>query len=130
MSPRSELFPLEPSSGTTNRGTPSNKTDVARRYLVRLQTIARELFDYELYREATDLFRYLTVVSPTNPSNWYWLGRCLVCVGDPLNAARVFELGGRLSHVGTFAELAADAWRRAGLPDKAQAALHLRETVQ
>lgn len=130
MSRRSALIPLPSFSGTTSRTLTSSKADVARRYLLRLQTIARELFDYELYREATDLFRYLTVVSPTNPSHWYWLGRSLVCVGDPLNAARVFELGGRLSHVAAFTELAADAWRRAGFPDKAEAALHLQETLQ
>lgn len=130
MSRRPELTPLATSCATTSRAATSTKAEVARRHLLHLQTIARELFDYELYREASDLFRYLTVVNPTNPANWYWLGRTLMCVGDPLNAARVFELGGRLSHVSTFSELAADAWGRAGFPDKADAARHLQETLQ
>jgi hypothetical protein len=101
------------------------RVHVARRYLQKLQVIARELYEHELFREATDLFRYLTMVDPTNPTHWYWLGRSLIAVGDPLGAARVFELGGRLSHIGHFSRLAADAWNRAGCPDKAEAALNL-----
>lgn len=103
-----------------------SRTVVANRSLRRLQSVARELYDFELYREATDLFRYLTMVDPANPSHWYWLGRSLVCVGDPLGAARVFELGGRLSHISHFADLAADAWLRAGYPDNAEAARTLK----
>lgn len=103
------------------------KAIVARRYLQKLQAIARELHECELYREATDLFRYLTLVEPTNPTHWYWLGRALVSVGDPLNAAHVFEMGGRISHISHFAQLAADAWQRAGFPERADAALNLAE---
>lgn len=114
-----------PPGAMTTDPTPT-RAHTARRYLQRLQAIARELYEYDLYREATDLFRYLTMVDPSNPTNWYWLGRSLVSVGDPSGAARVFELGSRISHVGHFADLAADAWRRAGCPDHAEAALALK----
>lgn len=106
--------------------TKHSKAEVARRYLQRLQNTARELYEYELFREATDLFRYLTMVDPANPTHWYWLGRALLALGDPRAAAHVFELGGRLSHIAHFAQLAADAWTRAGYPDKAEAALSLK----
>ena len=106
-----------------------SKAEVARRYLQRLQNTARELYEHELFRESTDLFRYLTMVDPANPTHWYWLGRALMSLGDPLAAAHVFELGGRLSHIAHFAQLAAEAWTRAGCPDKAQAALSLKGPV-
>jgi predicted Zn-dependent protease len=97
------------------------KRQLARRYVQQLHGIARELYDCELYREASDLLRYLTMVEPTNPTYWYWLGRALFSLGDPMKAAHVFELGGRISHLGQFQDLAAEAWRRAGYPDRAKA---------
>jgi hypothetical protein len=121
-------FPLEPvesATSATNDELVANKRRLARRYVQKLQAIARELYDGELYREASDLLRYLTVVEPGNPSHWYWLGRSFFTLGDPMNAARVFELGGRISHMGQFRRLAAEAWQRAGYPDRAQALLVL-----
>jgi hypothetical protein len=115
---------LEP----TPQQPPPTRTQVAARSLQRLQAIARELYEFELYRESTDLFRYLTLVDPSTPTHWYWLGRSLISVGDPLGAARIFELGGRLSHLAHFAQLAADAWLRAGYPDRADAARFLKGT--
>lgn len=91
--------------------------------------IGLELFEAELYREATDLFRYLATVDPSTPTHWYWLGRGLTALGDPLGAAHVFELGGRLSHLSYFAELAAEAWLRAGYSARAEAARELKATT-
>lgn len=108
---------------------PSSQTRLAGRYLHQLHAIALELYDHTLYREASDLCRYLTLVEPRNPSHWYWLGRALVALGDPAGAGQVFELGGRLSHRVQFADLAADAWLRAGHPDRAEAAIALKDSV-
>lgn len=101
------------------------KQQLARRYVQKLQSIARELYECELHREASDLLRYLTMVEPSNPTNWYWLGRALFSLGDPMNAAHVFELGARISHVGQFRKLAAYAWQRAGYPERARALIEL-----
>lgn len=103
------------------------KRQIALRYVQKLRVIAKELYDCELYREASDLLRYLTLVEPSNPTNWYWLGRSLFFLGDPLQAAHVFELGGRISHVRQFRRLAADAWQRAGYFDRARALMELEE---
>jgi hypothetical protein len=121
---QSTLEPTPHAKPPPNR--PPTKAQVASRSLQRLQTVARELYDFELYRESTDLFRYLTMIEPSNPTHWYWLGRSLISVGDPFGAAQVYELGGRLSHITHFAELAADAWLRAGYPDFAEAARGLK----
>lgn len=107
----------------------SARAHLAVRYLHQLHTIALELYDHTLYREASDLCRYLTLVEPTNPSHWYWLGRALVALGDPAAAGHVFELGGRMSHRSHFADLAADAWLRAGHPERAEAATNLKGPV-
>lgn len=119
-------LPHEPPIDEPPTHEPPTKTQVATRSLRRLQAIARELYDFELYRESTDLFRYLTMIEPSNPTHWYWLGRSLISVGDPFGAAQVYELGGRLSHIAHFAELAADAWLRAGYSDFAEAAQSLK----
>lgn len=135
-----ECLPMDnPSPLTHRRATPGpsalepvptddrpTRAQVARRALQGLQSIARELYDFELYRESTDLFRYLTMIDPSNPTHWYGLGRSLIGVGDPLGAAQVYELGAHLSHIAHFAELAADAWLRAGQPEFAEAARTLK----
>ena len=87
------------------------------RVLRQLQAAAHTLYEHGLFREATDLFRHLTVVAPNNPEHWLCLGQAYYAVGDPLNAARVFELGGRLSHTEFFKALAAEARTRAGYPE-------------
>lgn len=112
----------EAAAEPTPESRSASRARAAASALRKLQTVARELYEFELFREAVDLFRYLTLVDPSNASHWYWLGRSLVSVGDPYAAAQVFELGGRLSHVGQFSQLAADAWLRAGYPDRAEAA--------
>jgi hypothetical protein len=101
------------------------RQQLARHYVQRLQSIARELYDCELFREANDLLRYLTVIEPSNPTHWYWLGRCFLALGDPMHAAHVFELGGRISHIRQFRLLAADAWQRAGYPERTKALVEL-----
>lgn len=103
------------------------KRQIAHRYVRKLRLLAKELYDCELYREASDLLRYLTLVDPSNPTNWYWLGLALSSVGDPLQAAHIFELGARISHARQFRRLAADAWRRAGYVDRARALIELEE---
>lgn len=121
-------LPLDPAhNATTSVGVDPERArhELARRYVHKLQAIARDLYDSELFREASDLWRYLTMVEPTNPTNWYWLGRALFSLGDPMNAAHVFELGGRLSHIGEFRRLATYAWQRAGYPERARALIEL-----
>lgn len=115
---------------TTSIDLATARREVARRYVQKLRAIARELYDCELYREASDLLRYLTMVEPSNPTNWYWLGRAFLALGDPMNAASVFELGGRISHVGQFRKLAAIAWQRAGYPERGEAVASLGEVDQ
>lgn len=102
------------------------KARIASRSLQSIQNLARELYEFRLYRESTGLYRYLTTIDPSNPTHWYWFGRSLLSAGDPLAAAEVFELGGRLSHAVHFARLAADAWLRAGYPERAEAAQNLK----
>lgn len=89
------------------------------RTLQQLQRSAHKLYEHQLFREATTLFKCLTTIAPTNPDNWYWLGRSYYAVGDPMGAAHAFELGGRLSHGTYFRALAAEAWQRAGYPQRA-----------
>ena len=108
---------------------PSTRAQLVTRSLETVGRIGRELFEATLYREATDLFRYLTMADPLTPAHWYWLGRGLTALGDPVGAAHVFELGGRLSHASHFADLAAEAWLLAGYPARAKAALELKGTT-
>lgn len=110
---------------TQNIDLTAARQELSRRYVQKLRVIARELYDCELHREASDLLRYLTMVEPSNPTNWYWLGRALFALGDPMDAAQVFELGGRISHVGQFRRLATVAWQRAGYPERAEALIAL-----
>src|SRR5690606_34803428 len=79
-SPNAVHLATEEAPESTPEFRSASKSRTAAAALQKLQAIARELYEFELYREAVDLFRYLTLVDASNPSHWYWLGRSLVSV--------------------------------------------------
>jgi tetratricopeptide (TPR) repeat protein len=95
----------------------------AARYIGCLFEFGELLFGWELFAEAADLFEYLASKRPHEPWTWFWLARCHEQLGNPLRAARLYELASDMGERATFALLAAQAWRRAGEPERAQAVL-------
>ena len=95
------------------------RSELSRRLLRELQATAGSLYEQRLFREAVEVYKCLTALAPSQPYHWYWLGQSYYAVGDVLGAARAFERGGRLSHALQFNLLAAEAWQRAGYPERA-----------
>ncbi len=95
------------------------RSELSRRLLRELQATAGSLYEQRLFREAVEVYKCLTTLAPSQPYHWYWLGQSYYAVGDVLSAARAFERGGRLSHALQFNLLAAEAWQRAGYPERA-----------
>jgi tetratricopeptide (TPR) repeat protein len=92
-------------------------------YVRYLFEFGQQLFCWELFTEAADLFRYLTSKLPHEPWTWFWLARCHEELGDPLMAARLYELGSEVGDPQTFQLLAALCFTKAGLPERARSVL-------
>lgn len=109
------------------RGSPPGAS--SRRHALRLQfthylfAFGEQLFSWEMFTEAADLFRYLASRLPSQSWTWFWLARCHEELGDPLGAARYFELANRAGGGDSMILLAARSWIRAGYPEQARSAL-------
>lgn len=60
-----------------------------------LARIGVDLFDANAFEHAKNVFRFLLLSRPKEPSLWYWLGRCHQELGDDATAQRLFDLAHR-----------------------------------
>jgi tetratricopeptide (TPR) repeat protein len=106
------------------------RSDRAARYIRCLFEFGERLFRWQLFAEAADLFEYLASRRPHEPWTWFWLARCHEQLGNPLRAARLYEVALDIGEPATFALLAAQAWKKAGEPERAQAVLRAHAVQQ
>jgi hypothetical protein len=114
---------LTPQSLTPHTQSQQAPEPRAAYYVRSLFEFGEQLYAWELYAEAADLFRYLASRVPGQPWPWFWLARCHEELGDPMLAAKFYEVAGGVGDRATFALLAARAWTRAGFPDRTRTVL-------
>lgn len=90
--------------------------------------VGRMCFERDDFKRAADLFRFITLTDPTNQKGWWGLGTCHEAIEDFAVAARIYEIGFRLSgEAFALGYLSAQAWLKSGEVDDADRMLDVLE---